>query len=114
MCGTDLSAPNKTTRKRFLPLFEALNGHCLIHFLYLKNFTVIQLYVAGFKQNDAYHFYQDLSRIEVKIQSADSQNCFLPITDERERSRSPELLYPPIANIAEVSKRNYQERKNLV
>ena len=67
-----------------------------------------------FKQNDAYHFYQDLSRIEVKIQSADSQNCFLPITDERERSRSPELLYPPIANIAEVSKSNYQKRKNLV
>ncbi|KAK2556545.1 hypothetical protein P5673_021454, partial [Acropora cervicornis] len=47
----------------------------------------------------------DLSRIEVKIQSADSQNCFLPITDERERSRSPELLYPPIANIAEIKER---------
>ena len=27
---------------------------------------------------------------------------FLPIGDDRERPRSPELLYPPIANIAEV------------
>ena len=75
---------------------------------------VIQLYVARFKLNNVFHFYQDFSRIEVKIQSADSENCFLPITDERERSRSPELLYPPIANIAEVSKSNYQKHKNLV
>ena len=49
---------------------------------------------------------QDLSRIEVKIQSVESPtslsgNFFVPITD-KERCRSPELLYPPIANIAEV------------
>ncbi|XP_074626761.1 uncharacterized protein LOC141884783 isoform X1 [Acropora palmata] len=54
---------------------------------------------------DRHYTLKDLSRIEVKIQSADSQNCFLPITDERERSRSPELLYPPIANIAEIKER---------
>ena len=52
-------------------------------------------------------FLQDLSSIEVKIQRADSptssrNNFFLPIGDDRERLRSPELLYPPIANIAEV------------
>ena len=50
---------------------------------------------------------QDLSSIEVKIQRADSptsprNNFFLPIGDDRERPRSPELLYPPIANITEV------------
>lgn len=43
----------------------------------------------------------------MKIQRADSptsprDNFFLPIGDDRERPRSPELLYPPIANIAEV------------
>ena len=52
-------------------------------------------------------FLQDLSSIEVKIQRADSpkappNNFFLPIGDDCERSRSPELLYPPIANITEV------------
>ena len=50
---------------------------------------------------------QDLSRIEVKIQSVESPtslsgNFFVPITEDKERCRSPELLYPPIANIAEV------------
>lgn len=43
----------------------------------------------------------------MKIQRADSptssrNSFFLPIGDDRERPRSPELLYPPIANIAEV------------
>ena len=51
---------------------------------------------------------QDLScHVEVKIQSVESPtslsgNFFVPITEDKERCRSPELLYPPIANIAEV------------
>ena len=50
---------------------------------------------------------QDLSRIEVKTQRVESPtslsgNFFVPVTEDKERCRSPELLYPPIANIAEV------------
>lgn len=54
---------------------------------------------------DRHYTLKDLSSIEVKIQSADNENYFLPIADERERSRSPELLYPPIANITETKER---------
>lgn len=60
---------------------------------------------------DRHYTLKDLSCIEVKIQSAAesptslSGNFFVPITDDRERSRSPELLYPPIANIAEIKER---------
>jgi len=59
---------------------------------------------------DRHYTLKDLSSIEVKIQSADSptsfsEKFFVPINDERERSRSPELLYPPIANIAEIKER---------
>ena len=66
--------------------------------------------------NNKYQFFspQDLSSIEVKIQRADSptspnESFFLPITDDCERSRSPELLYPPIANIVEVMHTIYFE-----
>lgn len=59
---------------------------------------------------DRHYTLKDLSSIEVKIQSADSpttlrENFFVPISDEQGRSRSPELLYPPIANIAEIKER---------
>ena len=62
---------------------------------------------------------QDLSRIEVKIQRADSptsqrNNFFLPIGDDRERPRSPELLYPPTANITEVWTLSFLRRNRLI
>ena len=64
-------------------------------------------------------FLQDLSSIEVKIQRADSptsprNNVFLPIGDDRERPRSPELLYPPIANITEVWTLSFLRRNRLL
>ena len=64
-------------------------------------------------------FLQDLSSIEVKIQRADSptsprNNFFLPIGDDRERPRSPELLYPPIANITEVWTLSFLRRNHLL
>ncbi|XP_020628165.1 uncharacterized protein LOC110065376 [Orbicella faveolata] len=59
---------------------------------------------------DRHYTLKDLSSIEVKIQRADSptssrNSFFLPIGDDRERPRSPELLYPPIANIAEIKEK---------
>ncbi|KAJ7393408.1 hypothetical protein OS493_006381 [Desmophyllum pertusum] len=59
---------------------------------------------------DRHYTLKDLSSIEVKIHGADSptsssDSFFLPITDDRERPRSPELLYPPIANIAEIKEK---------
>ncbi|KAM7443226.1 hypothetical protein ABFA07_008028 [Porites harrisoni] len=59
---------------------------------------------------DRHYTLKDLSRIEVKIQSVESPtslsgNFFVPITEDKERCRSPELLYPPIANIAETKER---------
>lgn len=59
---------------------------------------------------DRQYTLKDLSSIEVKIQRADSptspnESFFLPITDDCERSRSPELLYPPIANIVEIKEK---------
>lgn len=59
---------------------------------------------------DRQYTLKDLSSIKVKIQRADSPSSpsdsfFFPITDDHERSRSLELLYPPIANIVETKEK---------
>ena len=69
---------------------------------------IIPIFILYYQRSMSYSLW-DLSRIEVKIQSVESPtslsgNFFVPITEDKERCRSPALLYPPIANIAEVFK----------